>query len=255
MRSALIGYTGFVGSNIANQTSFTDLYNSQNSQDIHDKQYDLIVSAGVSGLMWKANQEPETDKANIQLLINNLKTVTAKHFVLISTIEVYNQTYDIDESTDIDSSLLQRYGLHRLQLEEFIKGNFEKHTIIRLPTLFGEGLKKNFIYDLIHKNRWDLTDKDSKLQWYNLVHIWKDIQIAINHNISLINFAVEPITCAEVASFTLGLDFTTITQNPPRRYDMHSQYARFYDSNTQYLYNKQQTLKELKLFIQKEINK
>ena len=255
MKSALVGYTGFVGSNIVKQTIFTDLYNSQNSQDIQNKQYDLIVSAGVSGLMWKANQEPEADKTNIQLFINNLKTVTAKHFVLISTIEVYNQTYDIDESTNIDSSLLKPYGLHRLQLEEFVKVHFKKHTIIRLPTVFGEGLKKNFIYDLIHKNRWDLTHKDSRLQWYNLAHIWNDIQIAIKNNITLINFAVEPITCAEVAKYSLDIDFMRITENAPRIYDMHSQYAKYYDGTTQYLYNKQQTLTELKLFIQKEINK
>ena len=47
MKIALIGYTGFVGSNLLSQYDFTDRYNSKNIQDIHGKDYDLCLCAGV----------------------------------------------------------------------------------------------------------------------------------------------------------------------------------------------------------------
>lgn len=49
MTSALIGYTGFVGGNLAKQMSFDRVYNSQNIADIEGKQFNLVVCAGVRG--------------------------------------------------------------------------------------------------------------------------------------------------------------------------------------------------------------
>ena len=43
MKKALIGYTGFVGSNLQAQIKFDDFYNSKNIQDIKDKEYDVVV--------------------------------------------------------------------------------------------------------------------------------------------------------------------------------------------------------------------
>src|SRR6266702_2707929 len=174
MKTALIGHTGFVGSNLLLQTTFTDLYNSKNIDAINEKQYDLVMSVGNSSLMWKANKEPEKDLSNIQSFMDSIRKVKAKRFVLISTIEVYDNPIHVNEDTRIDSKKLKPYGLHRLQLERFIQQTFEKHTIIRMPNLYGENLKKNFVYDLIHNNRLDLTHKDNIQQWYNLEHIWKD---------------------------------------------------------------------------------
>ena len=76
--SALIGYTGFVGSSILSQQSFDYLYNSKNIEDIQSKHFDLVVCAGAPGTKWLANKEPETDLATIQRLINNLSTITAR---------------------------------------------------------------------------------------------------------------------------------------------------------------------------------
>ena len=45
MKTALIGYTGFVGSNIAAAQDFTDCYNTRNISDIRGRSYDLVVSA------------------------------------------------------------------------------------------------------------------------------------------------------------------------------------------------------------------
>lgn len=252
MRTALIGHTGFVGSNLVSQTKFTDLYNSKNINDITDQTYDLVVSVGNSSLMWMANKEPEKDLANIHSFMKSIKNVRTKRFVLISTIEVYDNPIEVNEDSPINKDQLKPYGLHRLQLEEFIKKTFDSYTIVRMPNLYGQNLKKNFVYDLIHKNRWDLTHKDNMQQWYNLEHLWKDIQTAITNDLSVINFAVEPISCQELAHYTLGIEFTTITDTPARKYDMRSKYGKLFNSNTSYLYQRDRSLKELKKFMVKE---
>jgi nucleoside-diphosphate-sugar epimerase len=252
MKTALIGHTGFLGSNLLEQTTFTDLYNSKNIADIHGKDYDLIVSAGNSSVMWKANLEPETDYNNIQYFIKTLKNVNAKRFVLISTIEVYDKPQNVNENTLIDESRLKPYGKHRYALEQFIADQFKTHTIVRMPNLYGSHLKKNFVYDLVHNNRLDLTHKDNIQQWYNLKNVWDDINIAVQHDLSLINFAVEPISCKELAQYTLEINFDNVTQNPPREYNMQTKYGSFYKRNGNYLYSKKESLEDLKTFIKNE---
>ncbi len=90
MASALIGYTGFVGSNLLRARSFDDLYNSSNIGNIVGKHYDLLVCAGVPAVKWKANKEPDRDREQIAALIDPLSKVTADRFILISTIDVYS---------------------------------------------------------------------------------------------------------------------------------------------------------------------
>jgi hypothetical protein len=97
-----------------------------------------------------ANNEPEKDLEIIKNAFNNIKKINPKHVVLISTIDVYKNPVNVDESTVIDIDNLQPYGFNRYQLEKMVADEFQNHTIIRLPGLYGENIKKNFIYDLIN---------------------------------------------------------------------------------------------------------
>ena len=53
-RACLIGYTGFVGGNLARQYAFDDCYNSRNIEQIRGRSYDLVVCCGVSAVKWQA---------------------------------------------------------------------------------------------------------------------------------------------------------------------------------------------------------
>ncbi len=245
MKSALIGFSGFVGENILQQHQFTDLYNSRNIDQIRGQSFDLVVSCGTSSLFWKANLEPVEDMKKIQLLIDALKEVKAKKIVLISTIFVYPDPYKVDEETLIDETKLSPYGFNRYQLEKFVIQNFSDVTIIRLPNLFGIGLKKNFIYDLLNNNRLDLTHKDSLMQWYDLKNIWKDIQISMKNNLNVVNFAVEPIKARNIAKDVFGLDFQTVTQKPPLNHKMLSKYSAIFGGQSGFLYSKKDVLSGL----------
>lgn len=150
MKSALVGYSGFVGSNLNASYKFTDLYNSKNVQKAYGTEPDLLVYAGIPAAMFKANTNPDGDFTDILQAIKNIKAINPKQIVLISTVAVYDRTFNVDENHVIDDTSLLPYGKNRLFLEKWVLENIKNKLIVRLPALYGINLKKNFIYDLIN---------------------------------------------------------------------------------------------------------
>lgn len=167
MTSALIGYTGFVGSNLDRQMRFTARYNSANISEIRGKTYDLVVCAGIRAEKWLANKSPERDWARIRDLLENIKKVNAGRFIHVSTIDVYENSGEGDENTPINPDHCQPYGRHRYRAEILLRELFKDLIILRLPALFGPGLKKNFVFDLLNpvprvifpEKFWEILDK------------------------------------------------------------------------------------------------
>lgn len=249
MKAAIIGHTGFVGGNITSQQTFDFRFNSTNIQEIRDQKFDLLVVAAPSAAKWKANQDPETDWKSISELMEVLTQVQAKQIVSLSTVDVYKLPVGVNEDSFIQPEENQPYGKHRFLFEEFIRQHFTQHLIVRLPGLFGKGLKKNFIFDMLNNNCLDLTHKESVFQLYSLENIWRDIQIALAQGITLINFATEPTSAQEIARLCFAKNFDTITEKPPVSYDMQSKYASLYGKGDVYLYDKEQVVEQLKAFI------
>jgi len=254
MRSALIGYTGFVGGNLNTEYDFTDRYNTKNIDDIDGKEYDLVVSAATYAEMWKINQDPEGDLAQVDSLIAHLKNVKAKQFVLISTVGVYKNSLGATEDTPIDLEGLPPYGVNRYHLEQFVREQFPNALIVRLPGLFGKGLKKNVIFDLMHDNQVERIHYAGSYQYYNLAHLWKDISKALDHKLTLLNLATEPVRTDELADYAFGLkDF----KNEPEgftaaKWDMHTKHAELLGGKNGYLYTKAQSLDDIKNFVASE---
>ena len=246
---ALIGYTGFVGSNILAQRPFDLLYNSKNIEEIKNKNFNLVICAGAPGTKWIANKNPEADLASIQKLMDNLKTIKCNKFVLISTIDVYSQPLiGYDEDSSIDDSQLTAYGQHRHLLENFAEDNFDS-LIIRLPGIYGHGLKKNVIFDLLN-NIPVTVNPQSKLQFYWLNYIWADIQKALSNNLKVLNFAVEPIELKQIAKEVFGVSIEGNDNKPPAQYDMRTKHASLWTMNIPYMYSKNKSLEDLKNFLQ-----
>lgn len=150
MNKTLVGYTGFVGSNLDMQAAFNKKYNSSNICDAFSEQHDLIVYSGVRAEKFLANMEPENDLSHILGAIENIQKMKFKKLVLISTVDVYKDTVGVDENTQIDKEGLQPYGKNRYQLEKWVIENVRDYYILRLPGLFGRNIKKNFIFDMIN---------------------------------------------------------------------------------------------------------
>lgn len=249
MREALIGYTGFVGGNLKRQHNFTDFYNSKNFSDMKEQQYSLVVCAGISATKWIANKEPEQDRINIKRLEDVLKTVRVDHFILVSTIDVYplkkgkNEDYKCDEITN------DTYGSHRLSFENFCFENFTNCTIIRLPALFGKGLKKNVIYDLLNNNRLDMINPKSSFQYYCLENLWKDIQKVVNYEIKIINLFTEPLSTEEVLTHLFPQKKVGKKALSESHYDLHTKYAKYWNKSEPYILTKNEVMKQLSTFI------
>lgn len=149
MQTALVGNTGFVGSNLVSSFKFNDVYNSKNINSAFGTKPDLLVYAGLPAAMFKANANPELDFADILQAIENIKAIKPNQIVLISSVAVYDKTFGVDENYIIDENGLLPYGKNRLHLEKWVAKNC-KSLIVRLPALYGINLKKNFIYDFIN---------------------------------------------------------------------------------------------------------
>jgi hypothetical protein len=254
--SALIGHTGFVGSNLLPQGRYTDCFNSRNISDIAGRSYDIVVCAGVQAMKWKANKEPQADWAGIERLLTPLSTVKATRFILISTIDVYanpnGETEDTPPSTENHA-----YGRHRAAVEEFVGARFAGHHIVRLPGLFGEGLKKNVIFDLMHDNCLDVIQPLSSFQYYHLKHLTDDLHKVVGQDIRLLNLATEPVqTRTIIESFAPDKAKTVGSKaGPPVHYDFRSVHDALWGGRAGYLYDAATVLREIGEFMRREQTK
>ncbi len=221
---ALIGHTGFVGSNLLAQGRYDLTFNSKNSQDMRNGCFTEIVCAGVSAVKWKANQDPDADWAGIEDLIANLECIKADRFVLLSSVDVYQHPFDVNEDTEPDV-YGSPYGVHRAKLEKWVRDRFEESFIIRLPALYGPGLKKNAIYDLVHDNQVDKIDPRSKFQWYDVSRLEADIGVITERNLRLFNITSEPISMHDIGKhfFPGRLHYDKI--GAPVTYNYKTKYA------------------------------
>ena len=254
MKNALIGYSGFVGSTLMRQTSFDGLFRSTNIAVIEGQSFDTIVCAGAPAQKWIANREPDEDLRKIQQLISHLEKVTCKTFVLISTVDVFKSPLNVDEHIQIDEDGLHPYGLHRRLLEKFVASHFESFLIVRLPGLVGPGLKKNIIFDFLHDNNLHQIESRSVFQFYPMVNLWHDIQIALQAKLNLVHLTAEPISVADIASQCFGLNFTQQQSAQPARYDMKTCNAVIFGGQGNYQYSAKETLTAIRAYAQSERN-
>ena len=150
METMLVGGSGFVGSNLLLQFPFGSVFNSKNISDAYGIKPDLLVYAGVPAEMFVANKNPEADMEIICNASENIRQIAPKRVVLISSTAVYRDTKGQTEHSMMPLNGLLPYGRNRYFLECWVRDNYKEHLIVRLPALFGENLKKNFLYDYIH---------------------------------------------------------------------------------------------------------
>lgn len=246
---ALIGYTGFVGSNLALQRKFDAYYNSANIEKIAGLKFDTIFCAGIPGTKWLANKNPREDLTRINRLLDNLNRVQCRKFILISTVDVYKDPVEVDENTPIVGEGLQAYGRHRAAVEQFVREKFKDAHIIRLPAIYGSGLKKNFVYDLLHNHCLDWTHRDSIFQFYCLNNLNKDINTVLAAGIRLINFNAQPISARELARTCFHRNFVNIPSSPPLHYDVRTVWASLFSGDSRYMYTREQVLEDMTRFV------
>ena len=251
--SALIGHTGFVGGNLKRQHKFDAFYNSSNIEEIAGRTFDLVVCSGAPAEKWKANAEPERDRENIDRLSSALARVNAMRVVVISTVDVFLIPSDVDEESPTPTAGLHAYGRNRLALEENIRLRFEA-LVVRLPALYGPGLKKNSIYDLLHDNQVHKIDSRGVFQFYGVDRLWSDIEIALDADLDLVHLATEPVSIADVARAAFDIEFTNEVAPTPAHYDVHTRHAELFGGKPPYIQTSTQELAGIAEFVARERN-
>jgi nucleoside-diphosphate-sugar epimerase len=206
------------------------------------------VCAAAPGQKWKANREPAEDLASIRRLLASLREARADNFILVSTVDVYNNPDAVDETTPVQSDTLEPYGKHRYLLEVRARQFYPRATIVRLPGLFGRGLKKNFVYDLLNGNPPHLTHSESVFQFYDMNALWADLQTVVRHDLPLVNLATEPVKAKDVARVCFGIEFENDNGKPPARYDMRTRHGAIFGVSGHYLYSAGETLRRIRQF-------
>jgi len=146
----LVGNTGFVGQNLAAEHRFDGLFHASDIAEAYGACPDLLVYAGVTGTKYMANHEPEKDLAVVKNALENIRRIRPKRLVLISSVDVYRDPVGVDEADSSQTEHMQTYGIDRLLLEQWVREEYPEALFVRLPGIYGLGLKKNFIYDYIH---------------------------------------------------------------------------------------------------------
>lgn len=308
---ALVGYTGFVGSNLLASagSDIQGLYNSGNISEAYGTRPDLLIYAGLRAEKYLANNAPEKDMAQILEAEENIRRISPKGLVLISTVDVFKDPRNVDENSRVETEGLAAYGFNRYQLELWVRENFPDALIVRLPGLFGKNIRKNFIYDFLHRipfmltgrkmeefsardktlrsyytlqgngyykvrelsqdeetvlkekfralnfSALNFTDSRSRYQFYNLARFWGDIQTVRRTGLCVWHPATEPVSAGELYRYLTGEEFKNELSGKPADYDYRTAYAGLFGGKGGYISAKEQVMREIKEFIERDRKK
>jgi len=245
MAISLVGYSGFIGQQLMKDygREVGNIYNSKNIKHLPDMKHDILIIAAPSATKWQANKNPKDDLAKVSKLIDVLKDVEAKEVIHISTCDIFDYSSK-SLNFELEKTFSEQpYSKHRKMLEDAVKGL--NHRILRLPTVYGEGMKKNILFDLITRNYdyLDTVNPHNQLQWINVNKIKDMISFAREKDIKILNCATQPITNQEI--FDL---FKYKSKNYIDKAEILYDMKTTYDSHN-YFISKREVLEDIKEFI------
>ncbi len=228
----LVGHTGLVGGTLLAQRPFDLLVHRPNLHALQGLRARRLVLSALPAEKWRINQDPASDLANMQRLQAALADVQADEVVLVSTVDVYARPVDIDEDSPVGQAT--PYGAHRHQFEQWVRERFPRVLTIRLPGLFGAGLKKNALFDLLHGNEVHKLHPNAALQWYPLARLADDIDTALAHGLALVNASVAPLATGAIATRLFPQRTLVDPGTPPALYRMRSRHAEAFGGRDGY---------------------
>lgn len=252
MRTALIGYTGFVGSNLTGRHDFDGVFNSRNIHEIEGESFDLVVTAGNRADSHRINREGAADRAEVDALADRLATVKAGKVVLISTVCVYPGGTSPVESTETREDGLTPYGANRLHQERRLTAEHDT-LVVRLPQLYGDGLKKGIVYDLANDYRVEFIRPEAEFQYYDVRRLWNDIGVALDAGLPSLNLATPALRNDAVAA-AFGIDISGNDPGPADPFasmytrDMRTEHAGLFGGSGPYLLDAETELAGIRSF-------
>lgn len=257
---ALVGYTGFVGSNIyvRARNRIEGVYDIHNVEKAHGLEPDVLVFAALKSDRRLAERAPYEDYERVLEAQRNIRKINPAKLVIISTTDVYRNPVGVDEENSIfalgsdraEKEGINPYNLNRYYFEEWAKKTYPELIIMRLARPYGLNAKDSSIRDFADGNIMKHVDSESKYQFYPLGRIWEDIQTAIAENIRIVNLTSEPITAGEIYNCLTGKSLDELSDNAEERtlvtQDVMTIHAKKFGSNGNYICTKGEILAGLK---------
>lgn len=248
--TALVGATGLVGGTLSRQREFDVRVASRSAGQLAGRHFDEVVFCAARAEKWRANAQPHVDREHVDDLCRLLDSFRTERLVLISTVDVFAVPVGVDETSPVDPDGLAPYGVHRRLLEEHALASCAQTRVVRLPGLFGRGLKKNVVFDLLHAKAVDRIDHRSRYQYYDLSRLGDDLDRARDRDLELIHLVTEPVETRVVARAVFGLDLDHVVEGVhPAVYDVRTRHAELFDSTGPYLQGAASVLGRMRDFV------
>jgi hypothetical protein len=252
LNTALIGSTGFVGSNLRRHAEYDQCYNSKDIQQICGRSFGTVTCAGISANKWWANKNADEDRRQIDVLYRALKYVSCDRFILISTVDVFREPVGVYETDEPTSTGLHPYGSNRLDFENRVRDLFPKVYVVRLPGVFGDGLKKNVIYDLLRLNRVDSVLPNSYFQWYPVDRLHCDIETALSNELTLLHLAVPPLHTGTMVKDLFPNVEISSDHSPGAFYDFRTKHSKIFNETGGYIISSDRLIAMLRAFVERQ---
>src|SRR5262249_44884130 len=123
------------------------------------------------------------------------------------------------------------------------------HLIVRLPALFGPGLKKNTLYDLMNDNCVNKINPEGIFQWYPVDRLSDDLARVSSARIHLVNLFTAPIVMrAVIDAFFSGAPVGPAVQPAPV-YRLRTKHAEFFGGRDGFIMDTDQVIAALGSYI------
>ena len=243
--AALLGATGFVGGVLGAAMEFDGAFHSRNVEELAEQKWDEIVCAAMPAEKWRANQDPQGDDAALDRLWSVLARTRARRVVLISTVDVYEEPWRKDEDDPADAQ--QTYGANRARLERRVLERFDDSAVVRLPALYGPGLKKNALYDLL-QGRESPAPRTAEFQWYDLERLPGDLATIAGCGLRLVQIVSAPVAMGEIVDACVP-GARIADDGGGSRYDLRTKHARAFGGDTGYVEGHDASLAGIERFV------
>jgi hypothetical protein len=122
-------------------------------------------------------------------------------------------------------------------------------TIVRLPALFGRGLKKNIIFDLLNNNMLEKIEPRSSFQYYDLAGLWANTGRVLDAGIELCHLFPEPIKTHEMIEAFFPHAEVGSDPYPVASYDFRTIHGATFGREDGYIYGKDEVMEQLGRFL------
>lgn len=236
----------------------------ENIKKINPKQIVLISTVDVYPNPIEVNENTEIDLDILQpygknrLYLENWVASNFNDYLIVRLPGLFGKNIKKNFIFDLISVIPSM--LNEVKYQELVSNNW----IIKNYTLQENGFYKlNNLNNSERKNlkqqfldlgfsALNFTDSRGSFQFYNLQHLWNDIQIAQKQGVKKLNLATEPIVINEIYKAVYGKDFVNELNNPVPNYDFYTVHAQLFNNHGNYISTKQEVLQDIVNFIKSQ---